>query len=426
MTEQQRSDIKQLFFNVKGNGVLDYVAGWYNLAAKYIQKRNTQVAFVSTNSITQGEQVGILWNELLNTFKIKIDFAHQTFKWSNEAKANAAVFCIIVGFSTISKVNKSLYVYDDQGEPHVVNVPKINPYLINGKDILIKSRQETLCDVPSIGIGNKPIDNGNYLFTPLEKEEFIKHETDSKKYFRRWMGGEEFLNGKERWCLYLGNTEPNELKKMPYVLKRIEAVKKFRMQSKSVSTRELAKFPTKFHVENIPVNNYIVMPEIALSRRNYFTIGFVSSDILSSNLVKIMENGTLYHFGILSCSMFMCWFKNVGGQLGNQLRFSKDIVYNNFPWPENPTDKQKEAVEKAAQLVLDARAQFPESSLADLYDPNTMPPALVKAHQQLDKVVDLCYRPQPFANETKRIEFLFELYDKYTAGLFVNEKKRGN
>jgi hypothetical protein len=425
MKQSQRDQIVKQFNNADGSGVLDYVTGWYIKAAKYIQDTKIKVAFVSTNSIVQGEQTSILWGQMLNKYKIKIHFAHRTFKWSNEAKGNAAVYCVIVGFANYDTINKSIFEYEDiKGEAHELKVKNINPYLVDAKDILLKSRSKSLCNAPEIGIGNKPIDGGNYLFTDIEKIEFIKNEPLSEKYFYKWIGGDEFLNGFSRWCLYLGNANPADLKLMPLVIERIKLVKEFRLKSISKPTQKLAETPTKFHVVNIPLKEYLIMPEIALNKRKYFTVGYENKNVLSSNLVKLMPDGTLFHFGILSSLMFISWFKSVGGQLGNQHRFSKDIVYNNYPWPENPNEKQIKAIETASQKVLDTRLQFPISSLADLYDPLTMPPALVKAHNELDKAVDLAYRPQAFTSEANRMVFLFELYEKYTADLFTKEKPK--
>jgi len=423
MKQSQRDQIVKEFDNAGGSGVLDYVTGWYIKAAKYIQNTKIKVAFVSTNSIVQGEQTSILWGQLMNKYKIKIHFAHRTFKWNNEAKGNAAVFCVIVGFANYDTANKSIFEYEDiKGEAHELKAKNINAYLIDANNIFINSKSNPICKTPEIGIGNQPIDGGHYLFSNDEKNEFINKEPLSEKYFYKWIGGDEFLNNKDRWCLYIGNANPSELKNLPYVIEKIKLVREFRLNSQRKSTLKLAQTPTKFQGENIPINDYLVMPEIALNKRKYFTVGYVSKDILSSNLVKIMPNGNLYHFGIMSSFMFITWFKSVGGQLGNQHRFSKDIVYNNFPWPENPSEKAIKSIEEKAQKVLDARQQFPNSSLADLYDPLTMPPALIKAHNELDKAVDLAYRPQAFTSEANRMVFLFELYEKYTADLFTKEK----
>jgi hypothetical protein len=423
MNQIQRDQIKQLFDNVDGSGVLDYVTGWFVKASKFIQDSNIKVAFVSTNSITQGEQVGILWKRLKLQHGITINFAYRSFKWVNEAKGIAAVHCVIIGFSLQNSINKLIFTEDhDNNKYSVEKADNINSYLLNFKDIFIDSRTNPICNVPKIGIGNKPIDNGYYLFTKDQMLEFLDKEPKSAIYFRKWIGGDEFLNGKERWCLYLGKADPMEIRGLPFVLDRIAHVQEYRKNSISTATQKLSHFPNKFHVENIPDKYFLVLPEINLIKRRFFPIGYLSPDYLASNLVKIMPDASLYHFGVLCSTMFMTWFSSVCGRLGEQLRFSKDIVYNNFPWPENPSCKQREVIEKAAQKILDTRKKFPNSTLADLYDPLTMPPLLLKAHQELDKAVDLAYRPQPFPSEAKRMEFLFELYEKYTANLFTKEK----
>lgn len=425
MTTEQRADILSLFSGISGAGVLDYVTGWYKLAAQYAKTHDTKVAFVSTNSIAQGEQVGLLWRVLMDTYKMYIHFAHQTFKWSNEARGVAGVYCVVVGFGQQDPPTKRLFVYQDvKTEPVEIAASHINPYLVEGKDVFIQSRSKPLCDVPEIGIGNKPIDGGHYLFTTAEKNEFVTKDPSAAKWFRRWLGSDEFINGYERWCLWLGECPPNELRHMPEVLKRVEAVRKYRSESVSAPTRKLADTPTRFHVENMPKSNYLIIPEVSSERRRYIPIGYEQPETLSSNLVKIVPNAKLYHFGVLTSEMHMTWVRYVCGRLESRYRYSKDIVYNNFPWPEAPSEKQVKIVESAAQTVLDTREKYKGSSLADLYDPNTMPPDLVAAHHKLDKAVDLCYRSSAFTNDTKRIEFLFELYNSYTAELFSEGKKK--
>ena len=425
MNETQRDDLLGIFNDAKGAGVMDYVSAWYVKAAELIQNSNIQVAFVSTNSISQGEQVGILWNVLFNEYKIKIHFAHRTFKWANEARKNAAVYCVIIGFANFDIAEKRIFEYEDiKGEPLEIQAKNINPYLVNGTDTTIQRRQNPLSNIPSIGIGNKPIDGGNYLFTTPEKEDFIKIEPQSAKWFRKWVGSDEFINNRERWCLWLGDCPPNELKQMPQALKRVEAVKKVRLESQSIPTQKLAQTPTRFHVENIPSGEYLIVPKVSSERRKYIPIGFSDSNTLSSDLLFVVSNSSLYHFGILTSEMHMTWVRYVCGRLKSDFRYSKDIVYNNYPFPENVSDKQKQKVEIAAQKVLDTRAKYPDSSLADLYDPLTMPPDLVKAHQALDKAVDLCYRPQPFVSELNRIEYLFSLYEALSAPLLKVEKKK--
>ncbi|MDD3585997.1 MAG: hypothetical protein PHQ75_02335 [Thermoguttaceae bacterium] len=419
MSERQKSEVFDVFHGVKNNGDLDYVTCWYKMAAEYIQGTDIEVGFVSTNSITQGIQPAILWKEL-HRLGIMINFAHQTFKWTNEASGKAAVFCVIIGFSLHAHKQKQLFFYETvTGEPHEMEVDQINAYLVDAPDILIESRQKPLCNVPPIGIGNKPIDGGFYLFTDEEKKAFIKVEPMAKKYFHPWYGSDEFINNRPRWCLWLGETAPDKLRAMPEVLKRIDEVKRFRLASKSPGTRKLALTPTHFHVENMPTSNYLLIPRVSSERRLYIPIGFMKPDILSSDAVFIIPNATLFHFGVLTSTMHMAWTRYVCGRLKSDYRYSKDIVYNNFPWP-SPTGAQKTAIEEAAQVVLDIRKNDPDSSLADLYDPNTMPKDLLKAHARLDKLVEKAYRKNPFMADSERVSFLFELYQQ------LEQEFRGN
>lgn len=421
----QKADMEKLFAGVNGAGVLDYVCAWYLKAAQLIQNTNTKVSFVSTNSISQGEQVGVLWNLLFNYYNIKIHFAHRTFKWGNEARANAAVHVVIIGFANFNTTDKFIYEYESiTAEPHEIKVKNINPYLVDAPDIIIQSRSKPISNIPKIQFGNMPNDGGQFLFSTTEKDSFVSKEPNSKKYFKKFFGGYEFINNVERWCLWLKDANPGEVSKMPLLLERINSVKKIREKSSASQTRKAAETPSIFYQIVHTGEPFLIIPLNTSEKRKYLPLGFSNGDEIASNLCSIIIGANLFHFGVLSSIFHMAWMRQIAGRLKSDYRYSNSLVYNNYPWPENPTDKQKEAVEKAAQAVLDARAQFPESSLADLYDPNTMPPVLVKAHQALDKAVDLCYRPQPFTSEAKRIEFLFELYDKYTAGLFVKEKKK--
>jgi hypothetical protein len=415
-TDEQRAEMKLVFDGVKGSGELDFVSAWYLIAAKYIQGTNIKVAFVSTNSITQGAQVGVLWDELLNGLGIKIHFAHKTFRWGNEARGRAGVYVVIIGFAKFDAKEKMIFDYADvDGEPHMKKARNINPYLVEGPDFILKERSNPLCkEAPEIGIGNKPIDEGNYLFTEEEKTKFLELEPKAKPLFHPWVGAEEFLHGEKRYVLWLGEAEPNELRAMPYVLERIEAVKEYRLKSKSKSTRELAAKPTRFHVENMPTENYLLIPQVTSEKRQYIPLGFETPKTICSNLVLISQKATLFDFGILSSKMHMSWVRQVCGRLESRYRYSKDLVYNNYPWPKEPSPKNKEKVIECAKKILEVRNQFPGNTLADLYDPLTMPPALTKAHQDLDKAVDLCYRPQAFPDETTRIQFLFDLYGEYT------------
>ena len=424
MKQSQRDQIVKQFDNADGSGVLDYVTGWYIKAAKYIQDTKIKVAFVSTNSIVQGEQTSILWGRMLNKFNIKIHFAHRTFKWSNEAKGNAAVYCVIVGFANFDTNNKSIFEYEDiKGEAHEIKAKNINPYLVDAKDLLINKSSNPICNVPKMSFGNMPLDGGNLLLTDEEKNDFILKEPKAEKFIKPLISAYEFLNGEKRWCLWLVDAEPNELKQLPEVLKRVEAVRKFRLNSVAPSTQKFASTPTLFRDRNQP-NTYILIPSTTSENRKYIPLGFFGKNDIANNSCHTVPNGNIYHFGVLMSTMHMAWVKTVCGRLESRFRYSKDIVYNYFPWPENPNEKQVKAIETAAQKVLDARLQFPNSSLADLYDPLTMPPALVKAHNELDKAVDLAYRSQPFTGDANRMVFLFELYEKYTAGLFAIEKKK--
>lgn len=416
MSAEQRKEIAVLFHDVPGAGVLDFVTGWYLRAAKYIQGTAINVAFVSTNSITQGEQVGILWKEMTERYGCYIQFAHRTFRWTNEASGKAAVYCVIVGFGLTAGEKQRIFEYDDiKGEPKGITAKHINSYLVDAPDAFILSRSKPISAVPEIGIGNKPIDGGLYLFAKDKKDDFIRDEPGSKKYFRRWIGSDEFLNGYERWCLWLGDAEPKDLKAMPEVMRRIESVRQFRLMSTSAPTRKLAERPTRFHVENMPAGNYLVLPKVSSERRKYIPIDFETFTTLASDLLFIVPNATLYHFGTLESVMHMTWMRSVAGRLKSDYRYSKDIVYNNFPWPENPTAEQKKTVEAAAQAVLDTRAKYTNATLADLYDPNTMPADLLKAHHVLDRAVDACYGKKSFKSEPERLEFLFEKYSELVA-----------
>lgn len=424
MKQAQRDQIVKELEGADGSGVLDYVTGWYIKAAKYIKGTKIKVAFVSTNSIVQGEQTSILWGQMLNKFGIKIHFAHRTFKWSNEAKGNAAVYCVIVGFANFDTNKKYIYEYEDiKGEPHELKVSNINPYLVDAKDILITKRSNPICKVPKMSFGNMPLDGGNLLLSDADKLEFVQKEPLAEKYIKPLISAREFLNNEKRWCLWLVDADPSELKKMPEVLKRVEAVKKFRLDSVAPSTQKFAATPTLFRDRNQP-DTFIVVPRVSSENRPYIPFGFFDKNSIVSDTCMSIPNGLSYNFGVLTSAMHMAWVKYICGRLKSDFRYSKDIVYNNYPWPENPSEKHIKTIEESAQKVLGVRAEFPNSSLADLYDPLTMPPALVKAHQALDKAVDLAYRPQPFASEAKRMEFLFDLYEKYTAGLFKTEKAK--
>lgn len=404
MSKDQKNDLLNVFGQKwKNAGNLDFVAGWYFKSSELMQGTNIKTALVSTNSITQGEQVSILWKPLFDRFNIHIDFAHRTFRWDSESNSKAHVHCVIVGFSCVkNKEKRKLY-----SNERLQLVENINAYLIEAENIFIDTRQKPIFPVPEIGIGNKPIDGGNYLFSKDEMDEFIKQEPLSEKYFRPWFGAEEFINGKTRFCLWLGNCSPAELRKMPHCIRRIENVKNIRLESKSAGTRKLAEKPTRFHVENMPSSEYIIIPRVSSERRKYIPIGFLNQLNLCSDSVHIIPNGTLYSFGILTSNVHMAWVRAVCGRLKSDYRYSKDIVYNNFPWC-TPTDEQKAKIEKTAQEILDARALYPECSLADLYDELTMPPELRKAHQENDRAVMEAYEFTKQNETTGKLRWLTE------------------
>lgn len=415
LSEQQRQDVDTVFHDTHNAGLLDYVSCWYRKAVDYCAANPAiRCAFVSTNSITQGEQVGVLWGDLLAR-GIYLHFAHRTFQWNSEARGKAAVHCVIIGFGLQDNAEHWLYDYDTpKSEATALKVGRINPYLVDAPDILLPNRSKPICAVPEIGIGNKPIDGGHYLFSDEEKDAFIAKEAAAAKWFRRWLGADEFINGWQRWCLWLGDCPPAELRKMPETMKRVQAVKAVRLASKSAPTRKLADTPTHFHVENMPKTEYLVIPEVSSERRFYIPIGYVNADTLSSNKLRIMKEATLYHFGVTQSITHMAWMRYTTGRLKSDYQYSVNLVYNNFPWPD-ASEKQRTAIEKAAQAVLDARASFADSTLADLYDPLTMPPALLKAHQQLDKAVDAAYGRKAFASEAERVAFLFQRYQAITS-----------
>ena len=386
MSDSQKADVLRIFGkDWKNVGNLDYVTCWYKKAAEMMKGTAIRAALVSTNSVSQGETVANLWEPLFKD-GVYIDFAHRTFRWDSEAKIKAHVHCVIIGFSMApNKTPKRIFAEDS-----VQEVKNINGYLVDAENIFIESRNKPICNVAEIGIGNKPIDGGFYLFSKEEMAEFLQKEPQAGPYFHPWYGSKEFINQCPRYCLYLGDCQPSELRKMPESLKRIQAVKEYRLSSPSEGTRKLAETPARFHVTNMPSETYIVVPKVSSERRSYIPMGFMTPDILCSDLVFIIPNASLYHFGILMSNVHMAWVRAVCGRLKSDFRYSKDIVYNNFPWPQADND-QKEKIAQTAQGILDARNLFPESSLADLYDPLTMPKELKRAHDLNNLAVMAAY-----------------------------------
>jgi len=379
-TQEQVEDVS-MYFSYKD---IDYVACWFKKAAYFIQNTNINCAFVSTNSISQGEQVAALWEELMTNLSIKINFAYQTFKWSNEAKGKAAVHCVIIGFSTQDKPIKRLYHLDESGELQSSEVNIINGYLYNAPRVFINIRSKPICDVPPMKNGNVPLD-GDAL--KIEESDYPNFE--NCPYVKRLIGGRELLHNEKRYVLWLVGATPNEIKKHPEIMKRIEMCKQARLKAKDAGTRKLAETPMFFRDTNNPAN-YIALPMVSSERRKYIPMTYFDEDTIPTNQVQIIPNATLYHFGILTSNVHMAWTRAVCGRLEMRYRYSKDIVYNNFPWP-TATDEQKVTIEKLAQGILETRAKFPDSSLADLYDPLTMPPELLKAHRELDRAVMKLY-----------------------------------
>lgn len=404
MESEQKDDMQNIFPGTKN---LDYVSCWYKLANDYIRDTLIECALVSTNSITQGETATALWSKL----DCKINFAYRTFKWESEAKIKAAVHCVIIGFADFDRRDKYLY---DNGIS--VKAANINAYLIDAPNLLVKSRNKPLCDVSKMVYGNKPADGGFLIIEDADYEKFIKDEPQAVKYIRPLLGAVEYLHNKKRWCLWLRNAEPGELKKMPKVMERVRNCQKKRADSIAAGIRKFADTPTLFaqitQPDNVP---YIIVPRVSSEKRRYIPMGFLDPSIIVSDAVQIIPNATLHEFGVISSNVHMAWMRAIAGRLKSDYRYSKDVVYNNFIWPE-PTDKQKAMIEKTAQAILDARALYPDSSLADLYDEAVMPPELRKAHQLNDRAVMDAYGFDRKLTESACVAELMRLYqEKVTA-----------
>ena len=470
---EQKADLTAVTTSIHGAGVLDFVAGWYVKAARYLtaetnpfgqiveraapgrkkfkdvrfgkgeaamhdmfldaaevevkSRRAVRCAFVSTNSITQGEQVGVLWSWLLNQ-GLHIQFAHRTFQWMNEAPGKAAVHCVIVGFGTSPSRQRRLFEYDDiKGEPHEVKAVSINPYLVDAVETVLPSRRQPISPVPPIVFGSMPNDGGHLLLSDQEKREFLRAEPAARKWVRPFVGADEFINRIPRWCLWLIDCPAAELKAMPLVAERVTAVKHRRLASSRPTTQELAATPTLFGEIRQPESHYLLIPSVSSERRQFVPIGFMDAATIASNLVLVVPDATLAHFGVLTSTMHNAWVRHVAGRLESRYRYSAQIVYNNFPWPTAPTEKQTADLEAAAQAVLDARAaesaRDAATTLATLYDPDLMPPALVRAHQALDRAVDAAYAADAkvlglkakWNSDRERVAFLFALYQRLTS-----------
>lgn len=381
MGKEQKADVNTIFPGWKNAGNLDYVCCWYKKASDMMQGTSVRSALVSTNSVSQGESVANLWKPLFDD-GVHIDFAYRTFRWDSEAKIKAHVHCVIIGFSVAaSSTPKKLF---DGDRYQVAN--HINGYLLDGENVFVESRSKPICNVPEIGMGNQPIDNGQYLFEKEDMEAFIKKEPSAAAYFHPWYGAKEFISQKPRYCLWLGECSPAQLKQMPYCLERVHAVKEYRESSTRASTVKMAMKPTRFQTENMPKGHYVVIPEVSSEKRRYIPIGYLDDSKLCSNKLRLVPSATLFIFGVLESNVHMAWMRCVCGRLKSDYDYSIKIVYNNFPWP-TPTEQQKAKIEQTAQAILEARALYPDSSLADLYDDLTMPPELRKAHQANDRAV---------------------------------------
>ena len=412
-SKEQKADLLNIFVNEKGKpfktaGKIDYVAAWYYKTAKFMQDTNVRAALVSTNSITQGEQVAAIWEPLKELFGVHIDFAYRTFRWDSEASLKAHVHCVIIGLSA-TPTDKPKLLFDNG---QVIEAKNINGYLIDAPDIFVESRNKPLCDVPAMIYGAKPTDGGNLLLSAEEKDELLKAEPQAIPFIKRLIGSQEFINNKERYCLWLVGVSPALLRQCPRVMKRVEAVRDFRLASSKAATRKKAEIPTLFDEPRFSESDYIVVPRHSSENRKYVPMGFIDADCIPNDSIQFIPSATLYHFGILESNVHMAWMRAVCGRLKSDYRYSKDVVYNNFPWP-SPTPEQEAKIKATAKTILDARALYPDSSLADLYDPTLMPKELLQAHRQNDRAVMQAYGFSIKTTESECVAELFKLYEKY-------------
>ena len=414
MNAQQKDDLLFVYGNEwKNIGNMDYVSGWYMKAAQILkQTSHTRAALVSTNSITQGEQVANLWKPLTEKMEIQIDFAYRTFRWDSESDSKAHVHCVIVGFSNRHALPRSKTIFDENGEGKPVE--NINAYLLDAENVFVESRKKPICQVSEMLFGSMPNDGGNLIIRAEEYDEFIKREPDAAKYVREFLGADEFINGRKRYCLWLTDASPAELRRMPLVAKRVEAVKTLRLGSRRSATKTLAYIPHLFgEIRQPESGNYLLIPRVSSENRHYIPIGFLPHEVIASDATIIVPNATIYDFGIMTSSVHNAWMRVICGRLKSDYRYSVNIVYNNFPWP-NPTDAQKAKIDQTAQAILDTRAKYPDSTLADLYDETFMPADLRKAHQVNDRAVMDAYGFDPKMTENQMVAELFRLYKKLT------------
>ena len=407
MTEENKIDLMHIAKDFPKAASLDFISCWFIKSAEYIQNSKIHVGFIATSSICEGEQVLMLWKKLFFDFNIKIIYAYTKFKWKSESKKQAGVHCVIVGFKSDDEPQEKFIFCDDKKE----KVNYINAYLSDAPNIWISNRSAPLCNVPKIANGNKPLDNALATFTPEERENFIRREPQSEKYFYRYMGGKEFINNIERWILLLNRIPLHILRKMPSAMKIIKEIREYRENSDSKVTRALADTPTKFHFENMPTNNFLVIPQTSSGRRKYIPIGFLTPDIITNNKLQVMDGGGLYEFGILSSSVHNAWIRKVAGRFRDDFTYSISLVYNNFVWCDC-SENQRKKIEQTAQLILDARNNYPDASLADLYDPTLMPKDLRDAHKKNDLAVLDAYHFDKNLTESQILANLFTLYQQ--------------
>ena len=418
-SDAQRAQVKRIAALGGSGGTLDYVTAWFITAGHYIQGSTAKIGLVATNSITQGEQVAQLWPILFERCGLEISFAHRTFAWGSDARGMAHVHVVILGLTRRADElpTKRLFTYSDvHGDPVESLHGTLTPYLFDGanltdRHLVVSECSEPLCAVPSLIIGSKPIDDGKFIFNENERADFLRQEPEARQFLHPFVGATEFLYDEKRWILALENADPAELRTMPAVKARIAAVRAFRLKSKSPGTRALASTPTRFHVTVIPDGPFLVIPKVTSERRDYVPIGWLQPPVIPSDLVFIMTGASLWHFGVLTSRMHMSWLRHIGGRLESRYRYSVGVVYNTFPWPE-ASERERARIENLAQGVLNARAEFNAASLADLYDVDTMAPALSRAHHALDHAVDRLYRGSTFASDLERVEHLFGLYER--------------
>ena len=427
MTDIQKDDMKLILSDcrdLKGGGVLDYVTAWYLKSAKYIEGSALDVSFVSTNSIAQGEQPGILWNYLFGKYKITINFAYQTFVWTSEARGKAHVHVVIIGFSQRPREAKLLFISEAEDATKSTLAVNIGPYLVEGGNIALKKRIAPISDVPPITFGSMPNDGGHLILSEQEKDELIADSPITAQWVRTFMGADELLNGEVRFCLWLAGVSPREINEVPAVKARVQKVRDHRLRSERETTNDLASFPALFGEIRQPTSDYLIFPLHSSQTRTHLPIGFNAREVIASNACSVLPGATLFLFGVLSSSFHMAWISFVAGRIKSDFRYSNTLVYNNYPWPLNLSEAQRSSVERDAQAVLDARALYPDSTLGALYDPLLMPSELVKAHNRLDRTVEKCYRPQPFNSNRERVEFLFAFYENLTSPLLPNSARR--